>query len=168
MSKVETINYQGKDYATVPVRLKEFREKNPRAEISTEPIFMDDGSLIFKAKIVQDRKDEYSATATGTARYSATELSKAKAFEKLETVSVGRALAMLGYLNDGQIATTEEMAEFENYVNDKFEEAVEAVKKAEKRGDFETIIESLSAEQQKQIAPVIKARMQELKNEPAH
>jgi hypothetical protein len=31
---VETIKLKGNDYATVPQRLKEFREKNPRAEVS--------------------------------------------------------------------------------------------------------------------------------------
>lgn len=164
MSKVDTISYQGKDYATVPARLKEFREKNPRAAISTEPRFLDDGSVVFQTQITQDRADEYSATATGTARYSATEVSKPKAFEKLETISIGRALAVLGYLNNGEVATSEEMEDFENYKLEKVEQAIEDIKKAEKRADFQAILSSLSADQQRQVTPVIKARMKELQN----
>lgn len=119
MSKVDTINYQGKDYATVPARLKEFRSMNPRASISTVPKFLDDGGLMFQATIIADRADDSSATATGTAMYTASEMSGKKQFEKLETISIGRALAVLGYLNNGEVATGEEMAEFEDYKEDK-------------------------------------------------
>lgn len=165
MSKVDTIKYQGKDYATVPARLKEFREKNPRADVQTVPKFLDDGSLIFQATIVTDRSDEASARATGTARYTANEVSKPKAFEKLETISVGRALAMLGYLNNGEVATTEEMQEFEQYQHDKLETAIAAIKSATKRDEFQAVMAGLNAEQQKQITPIIKERMAELKRE---
>lgn len=164
MSKVDTIKYQGKDYATVPARLKEFREQNNRAAIKTEPRFLEDGSVVFQATITQDQKDEYSATATGTARYLKDEIAKPKAFEKLETISIGRALAVLGYLNNGDVATSEEMQEFENYKLGRVEEAIEAIKKAKKRGDFEAILADLSADQQREVTPLIKQRMQELKD----
>lgn len=168
MSKVETIQYQGKNYATVPARLKEFREKHPRASIQTQHTFLEDGSLVFKAKIVQDQADEYSANATGTAHYTAKEIEKPKSFEKLETISIGRALAVLGYLNNGEVATSEEMAEFEQYKEDKLETAIETIKKATKRDEFQAVMSSLNAEQQKLITPVIKARMLELKKEVQH
>jgi hypothetical protein len=71
--------------------------------------------------------DEHSARATGNARYTAEELKKAKSFEKLETISVGRALANLGYLNDGQIASTEELEEFHDYKLSQAMEAIEAI-----------------------------------------
>lgn len=108
-----------KDYALVPDRIKQFREDNPRADISTAETYNPDGSITFRATIVKDLSDKHSARATGTARYTSKEMEKLKAFEKLETISVGRALAMLGYLNDGQVATTEEIEEFENYKEDK-------------------------------------------------
>lgn len=126
MSK-DSIKFGDKDYALVPARLKKFREANPRASVDTEPTYNADGSVTFKATIIQDRASEYSATATGNARYSEAELKKAKAFEKLETISVGRALANIGYLNDGQIATTEEMEEFNEYKKDKVTTAVETI-----------------------------------------
>jgi hypothetical protein len=159
-----SIKFGDKDYALVPDRLKDFREKNPRASVETNPTFNADGSVTFQATIVKDLSDEYSAKATGSARYTEVEMKKAKAFEKLETISVGRALANLGYLNDGRVATTEEMEEFEQYQLSKVEEATEAIRKAQKRGEFENIIASLNPEQQKQVAPIIKERMQELKN----
>ena len=49
-----------------------------------------------------------------------------KALEKLETISTGRALAFLGYMKDGRIASTEEMEEFNSYKESKRLEAVEA------------------------------------------
>src|ERR1044072_2785517 len=113
MSK--SIKFGDKDYSLVPERLKKMREENPRASIETEPTYNADGSVTFRATIIRDLADEHSARATGNARYTEIELKKPKAFEKLETVSVGRALANLGYLNDGQIATTEEMEEFEAF-----------------------------------------------------
>lgn len=143
MSKVETIKYQGKDYATVPARLKEFREQNPRASILTAPLYQEDGSLIFKAEIIQDKSDENSATATGHARYTAEEIKRAKAFEKLETVSIGRALSILGYLNDGQIASTEEMDEFENYKADRVNIAIEELNEAKTLDELKEVFFSL-------------------------
>ncbi len=159
-----SIKFGDKDYELVPDRLKKMRESNPRASVETEPTYNADNSITFKATIIKDLSDEYSARATGSARYTELELKKPKAFEKLETVSVGRALAMLGYLNDGQIASTEEMQDFEMFKLEKVEQAIQDIGKAEKRGDFETIMSSLSADQQKQVTPIIKERMKELKN----
>lgn len=163
MSK-DSIKFGDKDYALVPARLKKFREANPRASVDTEPTYNVDGSITFKATIVKDRSDEYSATATGNARYTELELSKPKSFEKLETISVGRALANIGYLNDGQIATTEEMVEFEDYKLNKVEDAINAIGKANKRGEFELILGTLNPEQQKLVTPAITTRMKELQN----
>lgn len=165
MSKVKTIQYGSvAAYATVPARLKEFRERHPRASISTEPKFLDDGSCIFTATIISDLQDEYSARATGTARYSATEISKQKAFEKLETIATGRSLSLLGFLNNGDVASSEEMLEFEGHQQDKLETAIEQVKKAQKRDEFQAILDGLSAAQQKEVTPFIRTRMEELKN----
>jgi hypothetical protein len=163
----DSIKLGDKDYALVPARLKKFREANPRAKIDTEFKFNEDGSVTFKATITQNQADEYSAVGTGNARYTAEEIKKPKSFEKLETISVGRALANIGYLNDGQIATSEEMMEFEQYQLSKVETAIEAINKAEKRGEFEKILSSLSADQQREVAPIVKARMQELKQHAA-
>lgn len=115
----------GADYALVPDRLKEFREANPRAKIETVPKWRDDGGLEFRAYIIKDKADENSADATGNAFYTSKEMTPKKSYEKLETIAVGRALALLGYLNNGKIATSEEMVEFEEYQNNKKFEAIE-------------------------------------------
>jgi hypothetical protein len=155
-----SVKFGDKDYALVPDRLKKFREANPRASVDTTPTYNADGSITFTATIIQDQSDPHSARATGHARYSEMELKKPKAFEKLETVSVGRSLANLGYLNDGQIATTEEMEEFEEY---KLGQALEAIATAEHRADFQKILDGLSPAQKLEATPIIQARIKELK-----
>jgi hypothetical protein len=163
MSRVDTIRYGSvAEYATVPARLKKFRETHPRASITTVPTFLDDGSCVFVATIISDLSDESSARATGSARYTATEISKSKAFEKLETIATGRALSLLGFLNNGDIASSEEMLEFEQHKENRVLEAVEAVKRAKDRSELMAIQASLPAEDQKQLNDHIRNRVKEL------
>lgn len=165
MSKVSTISYGSvKAYATVPARLKQFREQNPRASITTTPTFGEDGSLLFKAEIVVDKSDPSSATATGHAHYAANELSKAKAFEKLETIATGRALSLLGYLNNGDVASTEEMLEFEEFQLGAIKEKITAAKTQK---DFLAIMNDLKPDQKLEVTPLINERIEELKNAKA-
>jgi len=126
MTKVQTTKIGGgADYAKVPARLKAFREIHPRAKVSTMSKYQEDGSCIFQATILSDKANEFSAEATGTARYSADEMKKPKSFEKLETISVGRALSLLGFMADGEIASSEEMEEFEDWKETKRQEQVD-------------------------------------------
>ena len=162
MNKVQTINLKGNEYATVPQRLKQFREDNPRASIETKPTFNPDGSVMFSTKIIADKAKADSAEATGT---SYGELKESKAFEKLETISVGRALALLGYLNNGQVATTEEMQEFEEYKQDQFQLVLDKIKLAKKRDEFAEILQGLTPEQKQLATPIIQELIQELKEE---
>lgn len=112
-NRVKTgMKFGDKEYALVPDRILKFREETKNGDISTTPMFQADGGLVFQATVVKDRSDDTSARATGTAYYTAADMKQKKAFEKLETISVGRALSMLGYLNDGQVASTEELEEF--------------------------------------------------------
>lgn len=161
--RVDTIKYGGvAEYATVPARLKKFRETHPRASISTKPTFLEDGSCVFIATIVSDLSDEASARATGSARYTASEIAKPKAFEKLETIATGRALSLLGFLNNGEIASSEEMLEFELHKENRVLEAIEAVKTAKNRSELVAIQASLPADDQKQLNEHIRTRIKEL------
>lgn len=126
VKQVKTMKVSGGEYAKVATRLLAFRSDNPRASIKTSHIINPDGSTTFTTFILKDKADEYSADSTGSATYSANEMKRPKAFEKLETISVGRALSLLGYLNNGEIASTEEMEEFEDYQQQKQEQAVDA------------------------------------------
>lgn len=124
------------NYAKVIDRLNAFRSDYPRSKILTQSKTVD-GVITFKAFIWKD-KDElievlkqgvdkeaiyYTADSEGTAQK---EVNKSeKNFEKLETIAVGRALALLGYSVSGEIASTEEMEEFEDYKAQKYQEDVE-------------------------------------------
>ncbi len=115
--KTKTIKISGNiDYSKVTQRILEFRQANPRGDIQTVPTILEDGQVMFKATVVKDKKEESSASATG---HSLGLNKGVKAFEKLETIAVGRALAMLGYASDGEIASAEEMEEFEAYQQNK-------------------------------------------------
>ena len=85
---------------------------------------------------IKDKSNEASAEATGHAFVKVTEKTIEKQFEKLETIAVGRALALLGYSADGEIASSEEMEEFladkESKRQDAIDEATERIGKDRK------------------------------------
>lgn len=110
------------DFAKVVDRINEFRTDNPRGLIETEPT-IEGEMIIFKAHIIKDKSDKNSAEATGHA-YTKNEGAD-KQFEKLETVAVGRALAMLGYAAGGEVASFEEMEEFAAYRDTKIDKIIE-------------------------------------------
>lgn len=128
--KIDTIDLKGKAYATVPARIKEFRQDCPFGLIETS--FEKEADVVtFKARILKDKSNPNSAEATGHAIGS---LKGEKAFEKLETISIGRALAVLGYMAGGDIASSEEMEEFYEYQSEKerqWREEIEAIKTME-------------------------------------
>jgi len=103
------MDLKGKAYAQVKDRLQEFRQQNPNGLIETAPTIQPDGQILFKARILKDKADTSSAEASG---HALGPNKGDKAFEKLETIAVGRALALLGYATDGEIASSEEMEEF--------------------------------------------------------
>lgn len=109
--KITTIDLKGKSYATVPVRIKEFRQDCPNGLIETKPT-IDNGQVMFIARILKDKANQNSGEATG---HSIGKIGNDKSFEKLETIAIGRALAILGYMASGEIASSEEMEEFMSF-----------------------------------------------------
>ena len=112
-----TIKLQGKDYATVPQRIKEFRADFPNSKILSREKQLESGETVFKAYGWRDRQDYISgdldsADSDGMAKSKPTDGDKEKWFEKLQTIAIGRALAILGYLASGEIASYEEMEEY--------------------------------------------------------
>lgn len=138
--KTKTISLQGKEYAQVKDRLNEFRKDNPRGLIETTPTIQTDGQIMFKTRIVKDKADETSAEATGHALGSNKGV---KAFEKLETISVGRALALLGYGSDGAIASSEEMEEFEEWKTERELEAIDRITKCKNITELKDVWNSI-------------------------
>lgn len=125
MAKVKTTKISGgAEYAKVADRLKEFREKCPNGKISNSFEKLENGDFVFRAEIVADMRDEFSPRADATSLVPADKLTKDKGFEKGQTIAVGRALAFLGYLASGEIASSEEMKEFEDFQAEKAEERV--------------------------------------------
>jgi len=107
--KVETIKVSGgAEYARVTARLKKFHELYKNGSIETE-YNLTEAMICFKTKITPNT-EQTNRFFTG---HSLGKIAGVKAFEKLETVSVGRALAFLGLLADGDIASYEEMQEYE-------------------------------------------------------
>lgn len=114
--------------AKVKDRIKQFWEDNPKGKIDTTSVKEGD-QRIFKCSIEVDQSDPYSRKSTG---HSMGSVGGEKDFEKLETVAVGRALALIGYAGDGEIASTEEM---EEYMKDKTQK---------KKDDIEDAIDKMN------------------------
>lgn len=111
LKKSKTINLGqgGKiiEYAKVSARVGEFHKLYKFASITTAFEFKE-GWAIFKATVIPDSsKPERCFTGTSMGKAGAI-----KAFEKLETIAVGRALAFAGLLSDGEIASNEEMVSY--------------------------------------------------------
>lgn len=139
--KTKTIKVGGgADYSQVKTRLKEFREGNPRGLIETTPTIQPDGQILFKARILKDKSDETSAEASGHALGANKGV---KAFEKLETIAVGRALALLGYGSDGEIASSEEMEEFEEHKTERELEAINRMLKCKNMEELKEVWNSI-------------------------
>lgn len=120
MTKLKTIDLKGKEYAQVAERIKQFREDCPNGLIETVPTINAD-TIMFTARILKDKAKQTSAEGTG---HSYGKLTGDKAFEKHETIAVGRALAMLGYMASGEVASFEEMDDFLEYQGEKVEKAI--------------------------------------------
>ena len=116
MKKAETILLKGNQYARVATRIKEFRQDCPQGLIVTTPEFKEGDVCVFTARVLKDKGNPASAEATG---HSIGKLTGDKTLEKLESVAIGRALAVLGYLASGEIASADEMEEFLIYQNEK-------------------------------------------------
>ncbi len=159
MNFVKTMKVSGGDYAKVSDRLKEFREQNPNALVETTPT-IDGATIIFKAHILKDKSDPYSAEATG---HAMGENKGAKAFEKLESISVGRALALLGYLNNGEIASSEEMEEFNEYKDNLILEAVTSIHECQNEDDLKEFWASTNLKSDERVVKAKDTRKAELR-----
>ena len=155
------------NHAKVKDRLKAFWEANPFGKIETS-MKKEGDSVIFKTQILADKSNEFSREATG---HSYGSVGDEKSFEKLETISVGRALALLGYSTDGEIASVEEMEEFHEYQHQKREEKIEEITKKIKAtktiDELKKLWSSLNGEVQVELDEIKnsqKAKLDENKN----
>ncbi len=140
--KTQTMKVGQADYAKVVDRIKVFREDCPKGSIETNPTILPDGQIMFTATITKDLSNPASAKATGNAIGPNKGV---KAFEKIETISVGRALAFLGYMASGEIASSEEMEEFNAYLNEKKEIAIATLKAVKSLDELKEVFMSLGS-----------------------
>ena len=141
MNKIKTITLQGKEYAQVKDRIKAFREDTTNGSITTDVTY-NDGVAIMKATVISDLASEFSKRATGQAFGK---VDGQKGFEKLETIAVGRALAFMGYMTDGAVASSEEMEQFEEYKKGKKEEALNLLATATDQAELKEMFMSLGS-----------------------
>lgn len=142
---VKTVAIKGNvQYAKVATRIVEFRASNPRGKIHTEHELVGEDTFEFRAYVWKDSTElikmlangigidtaKFSCDANGSATAKVTKVEQDKGFEKQETIAVGRALAMLGYATDGNVASDEEMEEFKNFKKNKAAEAIQTACKA--------------------------------------
>ena len=162
VGRIKTVKIGGGiDYAKVADRIKIFWEENPNGKIDTEREDISDNKVRFIARIWRDSKVILDLATVGTdvniIKLTANAMASADATkkgdkenEKLETVAVGRALAMLGYLASGEVASREEMEQFEAYKADLFQDeidkTIEKMKKAKTIDELRKFYVSLSAE----------------------
>lgn len=100
--EIPTIDLKGNKYAKVKDRVAQFHKEHKDGQIKTSFNFHED-KLVFKARVsFGDPERVFTGHALGKG-------GTLKAFEKTETVAVGRALGLAGYLADGDIASYEEM-----------------------------------------------------------
>lgn len=167
MKKVATIKLSGKEYAQVKDRIKEFRADCPNGLIETTPTITET-HIVFKARIVKDKANPASAEATGHSMGLVTDKNKEKQFEKQESIAVGRALALLGYAADGEIASSEEMEEFLADKQAKHEEAVaeatERIGNCQNADELKEVWSSLSGEMKVAVNAAKEAKKLELQN----
>ena len=164
VKKLATIKLQNKDYATVPTRIKEFREQCPNGVIETSSIINGVGETEFTATIFKDGNNRNVGSATGHAQAL---LKGDKAFEKLETIAIGRALAILGFMASGEVASYEEMEEFLTEKEAKkqkiIEDTIADVNQIESIEELRTYYKENSGKG-KEVASIITARVEEIKS----
>lgn len=137
--KARTMTLSGNEYAKVAERLRLFRNDFPHSKTESAYEFEPDKTVTFTVWVWKEKADllelmkggvtdkeilRSSADANGTAKSRGEIGVKDKDFEKLETVALGRALGMLGYLASGEIASFEEQQEFEKFRKQQQENAV--------------------------------------------
>lgn len=132
------------EYAKVADRLQEFRANCPNGKIETK-LEIKDAYIFATAFVKKDLSKIDSAEATGNAVAKLTGYEKE--FEKLETLSVGRALAFLGYGASGEIASSEEMEEFQNYQEELKEKIIINLQETSDLAELQRVWNGLSGAQ---------------------
>ena len=101
-NRVETIKIHDQDYAMVVNRIHKFVEDHANGQILTEIVKDEDGVVVFKAHAVID--GIIRGTGHAMEREGSSNINKTSHYECAETSSIGRCLAMIGYMPSGKVA----------------------------------------------------------------
>jgi len=146
MTQLKTITLSGKQYAQVAERLRAVHDQHKNFDIVTTYEVTPAGSVVFTATLTirdADKTTVYTGHSFGA-------LKAAKAFEKQETIAVGRALAFAGYHADGEIASADEMAEYEDSADSEMvTTAVSTIQKAKDLKELKKAYEAMPPEMQR-------------------
>ena len=110
MAKADTgvVNIHGREYQTVALRVKNFREAHPKFTLTTEVLHRDQEIVVMKASILDDT-GRLIATGHSEERRDKSQINRTSALENAETSAIGRALAAFG-LGGTEFATADEVA----------------------------------------------------------
>ena len=97
-----------KEYATVPERVKAFRQICPAGCISTEILSLTDEMVVMKTTIT-DENGQVLGTGMAFERPDSSYINKTSFIENCETSAVGRALGMLAIGVDASMASADEL-----------------------------------------------------------
>ena len=105
---METIKIQGKSYAMVIERVKEFNKQFADGSLITEIVSNEDGVVIMKASAI------VNGIVVGTGHsfetVGSSQINKSSHLENCETSAIGRCLAFgCGFMPDGSLASDEEI-----------------------------------------------------------
>lgn len=102
------VTIHGREYETVALRVKKFREKYPNWTLETEIVDRGEDVVVLKASISDDT-GRLIATGHAEEHRKASQINRTSALENAETSAIGRALAALG-LGGTEFASAEEVA----------------------------------------------------------
>ena len=108
MSKDGIVNIHGKEYQTVALRVKNFRDKHPEYRLLTEIVHRDSDCVVMRAMIA-DSNGNILATGHSEEYRADGQINKTSALENSETSAIGRALAALG-MGGTEFASADEVA----------------------------------------------------------
>ena len=109
MSKLKSVNIQGKQYVEVSERLKHFRSTYIGYSLISEVVNINDTSITIKATIYDDKQNPIASGIAQEVKGTSF-INKTSYVENCETSAWGRALANFGIGIDAAVASYNEVA----------------------------------------------------------
>ena len=109
MTKLKSVNIQGKQYVEVNERLKHFRSTYTGYSLTSEVVDINDTSITIKATIYDDKQNPIASGIAQEVKGSSF-INKTSYVENCETSAWGRALANFGIGIDAAVASYNEVA----------------------------------------------------------